>query len=388
MVRVSGERGARSATERPIRVCIVAPSLDILGGQAVQALRLLQHLESLPELQVALLPVNPRLPGPLRRLQKIKYVRTIVTSVAYIGSLLRNVRRYDVLHVFSASYLSFLLAPLPAMLVGKMFGKRVLLNYRSGAAEDHLTRWRRTAVPAMRIADEIIVPTPYLVRVFAQFGLAARTIPNFVKIEKLPHRVRRPLRPVFLVNRNFEPLYNVDGAIRAFHLIQQEFPHATLMVAGFGPERANLERLVRDLEVHNVTFAGRVEPDAMAALYDAADVYIHASLVDAMPGSIVDAFATGLPVVTSDSGGIPDLVRDGVTGVVVRCGDYEALALGAIGLLRAPESAHRMAARARAECEERYVWQAVAGEWIEVYGGGRVEREPRAGIHATAAVAQ
>lgn len=380
----SGERGERPAAERRIRVCIVAPSLDILGGQAVQALRLLQHLESLPELDVALLPVNPRLPGPLRRLQRIKYVRTIVTSVAYVGSLLRNVRRYDVLHVFSASYLSFLLAPLPAMMVGRMFGKRVLLNYHSGAAEDHLTRWRRTAVPAMRIADEIIVPTAYLVRVFARFGLAARAVPNFVEIEKLPHRVRRPLQPDFLVNRNFEPLYNVAGAIRAFHLVQREFPDARLMVAGFGPERANLERLVRELGVRNVTFAGRVEPDAMAALYDAADVYINASRVDAMPLSILDAFAAGLPVVTSDAGGIPDLVSDGVTGVVVPSGDDAALARGAIGLLRDPGGAYGMAARARAECEERYVWAAVARQWIEVYGGGRIEREAHARIPATA----
>jgi len=360
--------------ERRIRVCIVAPSLDILGGQAVQALRLLQHLESLPEVEVALLPVNPRLPGLLRRLQGIKYVRTIVTSIAYVGSLFRDVRRYDVLHVFSASYFSFLLAPLPAMLVGRMFGRRVLLNYHSGAAEDHLTRWRRSAVPAMRLADEIIVPTPHLVRVFARFGLAARAVPNFVELERLPHRIRRPLRPLFLVNRNFEAPYNVAGAIRAFHMVQGEFPDARLTVAGFGPERANLERLVRALGVRNVTFAGRVEPGAMSALYDAADVYLNASRVDAMPLSILDAFAAGLPVVTSDAGGIPDLVRDGATGIVVPRDDDTALAGGAIALLRDPESAYRMAARARAECEERYVWSAVARQWIEVYRGGRVER--------------
>lgn len=354
-----------------MRVCIVAPSLDILGGQSVQALRLLQHLESLPELEVSLLPVNPRLPGPLRRLQRIKYVRTIVTSIAYVGSLLRNVPRYDVLHVFSASYFSFLLAPLPAILVGRMFGKRVLLNYHSGAAEDHLTRWKRSAVPAMRLADEIIVPTPFLVRVFARFGLAARSVPNFVEVERLPHRVRRPLRPLFLVNRNFEPAYNVAGAIRAFQLVQREFPDARLTVAGFGPERANLERQVSELGARNVTFAGRVEPEAMAALYDAADVYLNASRVDAMPLSILDAFAAGLPVVTTNAGGIPDLVHNGVTGIVVPCDDDAALARGAMTLLRDPDRAYRIAARARSECEERYVWPVVAAEWIDAYRGGR-----------------
>src|SRR5215208_6818456 len=69
------------------RVCIVAPSLDILGGQAVVAQRLIARLATESDLQVAFLPHNPRLPGILRYLQRVKYVRTISTSVAYVGSL-------------------------------------------------------------------------------------------------------------------------------------------------------------------------------------------------------------------------------------------------------------------------------------------------------------
>ena len=57
-------------------------------------------------------------------------------------SLLLRVPRYDVLHVFSASYLSFVLAPLPAMLAGRLYRRKVVLNYHSGEAEDHLRRWR------------------------------------------------------------------------------------------------------------------------------------------------------------------------------------------------------------------------------------------------------
>ena len=86
----------------PVRVLIVAPSLDILGGQAIQADRLLKLFEQEPRLRVDFLPVNPRLPGWLRSLQQIKYVRTVVTSIAYAWSL-RRVRQYDVVHAFSAS---------------------------------------------------------------------------------------------------------------------------------------------------------------------------------------------------------------------------------------------------------------------------------------------
>src|SRR5712671_2584691 len=112
-----------------LRVLIVAPSFDILGGQAVQAARLLERLKQEPGLEVGFLAVNPRLPGVLRKLQAIKYVRTVVTSIVYIASLFSRVWKYDVIHIFSASYFSFVLAPTPALLIGRLYGKKLLLNY-------------------------------------------------------------------------------------------------------------------------------------------------------------------------------------------------------------------------------------------------------------------
>ena len=125
---------AKGGGAAPLRVLIVAPSLDILGGQAVQAERLITHLRAEPGLEVGFLPINPRLPGILRKLQSIKYLRTIVTSIWYCSSLLRRVPEYDLVHTFSASYFSFVLAPTPAILIAKLFGKKVLLNYHSGEA--------------------------------------------------------------------------------------------------------------------------------------------------------------------------------------------------------------------------------------------------------------
>src|SRR5215218_8643725 len=138
---------------RPLRVCLVAPSLNILGGQAVAAQRLLERLRAVPGLEVGFLPHDPRTNALLRLLQRVKYVRTVATSVAYVASLIRTLPRYDVVHVFSASYWSFLLAPTPAILIGKWLGKQVVVNYRSGEADDHLTHWPKTSVPTLLRAD-------------------------------------------------------------------------------------------------------------------------------------------------------------------------------------------------------------------------------------------
>ena len=95
----AGTSAARR-TARPVRVCILAPSLDILGGQAIVAQRLIQRLRQDPELEITFIPHNPRLPGILRHLQRIKYVRTIVTSIAYVGLILRRFPRQDVFTFF------------------------------------------------------------------------------------------------------------------------------------------------------------------------------------------------------------------------------------------------------------------------------------------------
>ena len=369
---------------RPLRVLMVAPSLDILGGQAVQAARLLEHLSQEPGLEIDMQPINPRLPGALRHLQSIKYVRTVVTSLAYSAQLLWRVARYDVIHIFSASYFSFVLAPTPAILAAQLYGKPTVLNYRSGEAEDHLQRWRRTALPTIRLVDEIVAPSGYLVDVFGRFGFHARSIFNIVETERFRFRERKPLRPVFFSNRNFEPLYNVACTLRAFHLIQERFPDAHLVVAGDGSERRSLEALARELRLSNVEFIGRVPNERMPQLYDAADIYLNSPDIDNMPGSIIEAFAAGLPVVTTNAGGIPYIVTDGETGLMVERDDHEAMAQAAVRLLEDEALATKIARRAHAECR-KYSWDAVREEWLKLYRElaarrtKMVSREPASG---------
>lgn len=368
--------GNQTGPARRLRILIVAPSLAILGGQAVQAARLLERLAEEPSLEVGFLPVNPRLPGSFGKLQSIKYVRTLVTSLCYWAMLLRRVRHYDIIHIFSASYWSFVLAPTPAILVAKLYGKRAVLNYRSGEAEDHLRRWRRTALPTIRLVDRIVVPSGYLVDVFAGFGLGAESIFNFVDTARFRFRRRAPRAPVFLSNRNLEPLYNVACVLRAFAIIQRRVPEARLLVAGDGSQRPALEALAKSLGLRHTTFLNRVAPDRMPGLYDEADIYLNSPNIDNMPGSIIEAFATGLPVVTTDAGGIPYLVTDGETGLMVRRDDHEAMAARALSLVEDEAMAARLGERARNECR-KYEWPAVRNGWLQLYHS-LIPREARA----------
>ena len=103
-----------SRSREPIRVLLVAPSIRITGGQAVQATRLLEALRQDPSLEVGFQPIGPEPPRWLGFVRRVKGVRTVWAWVSYVWQLLWRLPRYRIVHVFSAAYTSYMLWTLPA----------------------------------------------------------------------------------------------------------------------------------------------------------------------------------------------------------------------------------------------------------------------------------
>ena len=357
-----------------LRVLIVAPSTQMIGGQSVQADILLRRLALEANIAVSLQPINPMFAGSLGALQKIKFARTLVTIPAYVFQLIRSVRQADVVHVFSASYLSFVLSVWPAIRVARWFGKPLVLNYHSGEAFDHLRTWP-SAVRQIRMANKLVVPSPFLVRVFQAHGLNAEVVPNVVDVQSIKFKARSEVRPRFLANRNFEIHYNVPLVLRAFRIIQDAIPDAILTVAGAGPCNTDIRELALNLGLRNINFVGRVNPADMPELYANHDIWLNGSDVDNMPLSILECFAAGVAIVSTNAGGIPDLVDSGSTGLLSACGDAAMLAKNAISLAVQPELHSRLTQAGKLECV-KYTWLSVLSQWLELYNSVRVSKCP------------
>jgi phenylacetate-CoA ligase len=248
----------------------------------------------------------------------------------------------------------------------------VVLHYHSGEADDHLANWGPLVHPWLRLAHDLVVPSVYLRDVFARHGHTARVIPNVVDLSKFAYRERRPLGPRLLSARNLEPHYRVDVILQAFALLKAHVPAATLTVAGYGSEEARLKRFVASERLPGVEFVGKIPPDRMPRLYDGADILVNASVVDNQPVSILEAFAAGLPVVTTPTGDIGSLVRHHDTGLLVPPFDPEALARAVRWVLAHPDAARDFAERAY-RTTAAFTWPAVRDQWAAVYHAPRHE---------------
>lgn len=346
-----------------MRVILIAPPLSIVGGQSVQAARLLTEFSREHGVEVSFLAAA--LPEALGFVRRIPLLRTAVMMLCFHARLLARIWRADVLHVFTASYFSFLWVPAPSLALARLTGRKSILNYRDGRGEGHLRDWK-SARTLVGLADAIVSPSEYLVEVFARYGLAAQCIPNIIDCRPFRYRERGPLRPVFLHNRGFEPLYNVPCTLRAFALVQKHYPQASLTLAHDGPGRGEIERLVGELGLRNVEFTGHVSQQRMIELYDEADIYWMSPNIDCMPGSVLESYAAGLPVISTKAGGVPHVVRHGHTGLLVDLNDHQAMAEAALRLIEDASLARTLASNAHAELA-RYDGARVRKQWLELY---------------------
>jgi glycosyltransferase involved in cell wall biosynthesis len=348
-------------------VTIVGPLPPPAGGMAGQTQQLAELLAAEGACAVVV-RVNP--PHRPAWIGSVRWIREPFRLAPYLWRLWRAAGETDLLHVMANSGWSWHLVAAPAVWLGRLRRVPVLVNYRGGEAEAFLARSHRVVRPTLARAAMLAVPSGYLREIFARHGLESAVLPNVVDTVRFSPSGRaaaRPGSPHLVVARNLEPIYDIGTAVRAFARVRERFPEAVLSITGTGPELAALTALAESLGVAAaVRFTGRLGRDAMAALYRSADVVLNPSRVDNMPNSILEALACGVPVVSTDAGGIPYVVQHGRTAWLVGPGDEAAMAEAAAHLLREPARARELAQAGLAEVQ-RYSWPNVRGVLIDLY---------------------
>lgn len=340
-------------------VCIISPFPPPYGGMAIQATKLVSLLEG-SGIRVLTVKTNADLPQSLFFISKVKGLRTAIRLFCFLSDLRKMLPQVEIVYFLTGFFSFFFWVTYPALILIKLHGKKVILSARGGEAKSFFKKYGMLVKPILRKVDAISVPSGFLKEAFNEvLGLDAVIVPNIADFDQFKFRQKKPLRPKLLVTRSLEEIYNVDCVVRAFKTVHDYFPDSSLGIVGDGRQRAALEKLVTGLNLKDcITFYGKVEHAKIQDYYNQYDIFINASNVDNQPGVILEAFASGLPVVSTKAGGIPYMIKDGMTGFLVEKEDWRTLAERVIQLLKEPELALLLANNARMECQ-KYSWENV-----------------------------
>jgi glycosyltransferase involved in cell wall biosynthesis len=316
--------------------------------------------------QITLIAVNP--PYRPAWIAQTRGVRAVARLIPYLIRLWRRLAEVQLVHVMANSGWSWHMFAAPAIWIARMRGVPVIVNYRGGEAARFLQSQPLLLRSSLNAASRLIVPSGYLSSIFREHGFASDIIPNIVDTERFkPVNDRRMNAPHLVVTRNLERIYDIGTALEAFRVVRQSFPNASMTVAGSGPERENLERVAAQLDISDaVLFTGALNREQIAELYRSADVAVNPSIVDNMPNSVMEAMAAGVPVVSTNAGGVPFIISSGQTGLLVPPGEPLPMARAILRILAEPELRARLSTAARAQAEQ-WSWRNVSARWLSAY---------------------
>ncbi len=292
-----------------------------------------------------------------------------------LGGLVQVLRRQPI-HILHAHLFG---SNTWARLLGTLAGVPVIIAHEHGSAKAAHEIWFDRLL--YRLGDAVVVPSAASKRLLMELeGLPARALSvvyNGVDTAQFAdHAVTPAIRRLLGLDPNVLLIGSVgrlsadkggqDVLIRALAQLRQTQPQVGLVFIGDGPLRPGLAALATQLgQSSAVQFTG-VRSD-VAQLLGALDLFVLPSLHEALPIAVLEAMAVGLPVVTTRVGGVPEVVQDNVTGLLVSPGAVEALTAALLRLIVDPANAARLGAAGQARVRADFTLEAMVAQVDQLY---------------------
>jgi len=218
-------------------------------------------------------------------------------------------------------------------------------------------------------ARSIISPSKYLQRCFHNKNLPITIIPNYIDLKNYSFKIRQEIKPNLLWVRSIHSIYNPSMAIHVLDRICKIYPNARLCLVG--PIKD--DKLMKELKIlvatlhlkKHITFSGRMSKVEWTKLADNYDIFINTTNYDNHPVSIIEAMALGLPVISTNVGGINDLIQDEQNGLLVDKADIMAMAEKIKCLINGEIDAQRISINAR-KLVEKFDSSIIIKKWEDI----------------------
>ncbi|WP_245583434.1 glycosyltransferase family 4 protein [Salinimicrobium terrae] len=215
-----------------------------------------------------------------------------------------------------------------------------------------------------------VAPSLFMKTVFQQSGfLNVKYIPNSINLQEYYFKERHDLRPKLLWVRAFAEIYSPMQAIKVLELLLPDYPNAELCMVG-PVKDDSWKDCIRYAKLHRlpVQFPGRLSKKEWTKLSEQYDIFLNTTNIDNTPVSVIEAMALGLPVVSTNVGGLPYLISADIDGVLVPPNEPDRMASAVKNLLQDPQRSSERTRAAR-EKVEAFDWERVKLMWKSLLSG-------------------
>ncbi|MEX2033093.1 MAG: glycosyltransferase family 4 protein [Candidatus Colwellbacteria bacterium] len=295
-----------------------------------------------------------------------KYPFPALGFLASLGAL----KKTDVIHVYQASFGGL------AGLAAKIFfpKKKLIATLQEGKElnkQNIFIRIARNMI--LKKSDVITVISSYLKDYATAINKKAKIvlIPNGVDLNRFRPSISGDKHTIITVSRLVRK-NGLGDLIKAMKKVVQKIPEAKLLIVGSGEEEKEEEKKLRGLVKEwnldrSVEFCGEVRHEDTSEYLSKTSIFVRPSLSEGLGSAFLEAMASGLAVIGTPVGGIPDFLKDGETGLFCKPGNSEDIAEKIIKLMEDDDLRNSLAKNSRKLVEEKYDWEKISKEFEKLY---------------------
>lgn len=291
-----------------------------------------------------------------------------------IGATLKKRGMIDVVLIDTYSTLNFYFALLISQIC-RALNIEYIPILRGGNLPEKIQRSKILTDLIFRHSKINVIPSAYLARIMEKNNYSYRIIPNNVEIKNYNYLERKKINPRILYVRAFHRIYNPLMAVKVLFSLKDSHPEVVLCMIGPDKDGSQQEvlELARKLGVQDsLETPGFLTKKEWHERSRDFDIFINTTDHDNTPISVIEAMALGLPVVSTNVGGVPFLVEQNKSGLLVEKNDHKAMSSAIKKLLDDPDLAHQIAGNAR-EKVEHFDWEVVKNDWFDIIDSTTVE---------------
>lgn len=269
-------------------------------------------------------------------------------------TIVKHRKTTDVVLIDTFSTSNFYYALITSQLA-RIFSLKYIPILHGGNLPKRLKHAEYFSALIFKYAFQNVSPSTYLAHEFKKYNYQTVFIPNSITLAEFPFKLRAVLEPKLLWVRAFDKIYNPVMAIKVLALLQETHKNASLCMVG--PDKDGSLNQAKDLAIQlglaeSVTFTGVLPKEQWHQLSEKFDIFINTTNIDNMPVSVIEAMALGLPIISTNAGGLPYLIENGVEGLLIPVKDEKKMAEAILTLLKNPEKAMEMSKNAREKAEK------------------------------------